>query len=288
MKLGSRLVNPSVGREFEWDGDRPPPAETPRDILVVGGGPAGLETARVAAERGHKVTVVERGEIGELLAWYQGQLEQAQVQIKLRTEMNADDVLSAGADAVVLCTGSQPSRDGFQRALPHVARLPGADQDNVSTVHDVLDGTVVPGTRVLLLDDLNGWWPASGTALDLAQRRHQVTLVTSADQAAGQLEDSGTAETTRERFVKYGVETVTATALLSWQGNTARLVNLYSGEAETRDFDALVLATTNTPEDALTHALGGSGREIHAIGDTVSARTAAMAIYEGRKLGLRL
>lgn len=301
----SCLVNPSVGREFEWDGDRPPPAETPRNILVVGGGPAGLETARVAAERGHRVTVVERsselggqfrlaasqperGEIGELLTWYQSQLENAQVQIKLRTEMSADDVRNAGADTVVLCTGSRPSRDGFQRALPHVARLPGADQDNVCTVHDVLEGTVVPGTRVLLLDDLNGWWPASGTALHLALQRHQVTLVTSAEQAAGQLEDSRTADTTRERFIKYGIETLTATALLSWEGNTARFVNLFTGEEDEREFDSLVLATTNTPEDDLTNALAGSRLEIHTIGDTVSARTAAMAVYEGRKLGLRL
>lgn len=301
----SCLVNPSVGREFEWDGDRPPPAETPRDILVVGGGPAGLEVARVAAERGHKVTVAERGgelggqfrlaagqpergEIGELLTWYQSQLEKAQVQVKLGTEMSADDVLGAGADAVVLCTGSRPSRDGFQRALPHVSRLPGADQDNVSTVQDVLEGTVVPGTRVLLLDDLNGWWPASGTALHLALQRHQVTLMTSAEQAAGQLEDSRTADTTRERFIKYGVETLTATALLSWQGNTARFVDLFTGEEDEREFDSLVLATTNTPEDDLTNALSESGLEIHTIGDTVSARTAAMAIYEGRKLGLRL
>ena len=230
----------------------------------------------------------ERGEIGELLDWYRNQLKKAQVQIKLRTEMNADDVLSAGADTIVLCTGSQPSRDGFQRALPHVARLPGADQENVSTVHDVLDGTVVPGTRVLLLDDLDGWWPASGTALHLAQQRHQVTLVTSADRAAGQLEYSGTADTTRARFVNYGVETITAAALLSWQGNAARLVNLHSGKENTREFDSLVLAATNTPEEKLTQALAGSGRKIHAIGDTVSARTAAMAIYEGRKLGLRL
>ena len=55
-----------------------------------------------------------------------------------------------------------------------------------------------------------------------------------------------------------------------------------------REFDSLVLATTNTPEDELTAALAGSQLEIHAIGDTVSARTAAMAIYEGRKLGRRL
>ncbi len=301
----SCLVNPSVGREYDWDGDRPPAAETPRQVLVVGGGPAGLETARVAAERGHRVTLVERGselggqfrlaagqpergEIGELLTWYQAQLEKLQVHIKLKTEMSVDDVRDAGADAVVLCTGSLPSRDGFQRALPHVPRLPGADQDNVCTVHDVLDGTVVPGLRVLLLDDINGWWPSSGTALHLALQRHQVTLVTSAEQAAAHLEHSRTADSTRERFRKYGVETLTATALLSWDGNTARLVDLHTGEEEERDFDSLVLATTNTPEDDLTKALAGSGIEVHAIGDTVSARTAAMAFYEARKLALRL
>ena len=115
-----------------------------------------------------------------------------------------------------------------------------------------------------------------------------MTLVTSAEKVAGQLEHNGTADTTRERFMKYGIETLVATALLSWQDNTARLVNLYTGDEDEREFDSLVLATTNTPEDELTAALAGSQLEIHAIGDTVSARTAAMAIYEGRKLGRRL
>ncbi|MGY8996712.1 MAG: FAD-dependent oxidoreductase, partial [Alphaproteobacteria bacterium] len=79
-----------------------------------------------------------------------------------------------------------------------------------------------------------------------------------------------------------------AHALLSWNGNTAQLLNLYTSDKETRDFDTLVLATTNTPEDALTAELAADGIDLHAIGDTVSARTASMAFYEARKLAVTL
>jgi 2,4-dienoyl-CoA reductase-like NADH-dependent reductase (Old Yellow Enzyme family)/thioredoxin reductase len=301
----SCISNPSVAREYQWDGDSTPPTSKPRHVLVVGGGPAGLEVARVAAARGHRVTLVEktaelggqfrlaagqpeRGEIGALLHWYRGQLEKLQVQVKLRTEMSAADVKAAGADAVVLCTGSNPSRDGFQRSFPHLARLPGVEQDNVCTAHDVLEGKVTPGTRVLLLDDINGWWPASGTALHLAQQRHQVTVVTAAEKAGAALDLSMTGDTLRERFAKYGVEVLLATALSEWKGTTARLMNLYTGESEEREFDSLVLATTNTPEDRLTKELADTGLEVHAIGDTVAARSASMAFYEGRKLAMNL
>lgn len=301
----SCLVNPSVAREAEWDGDVSQAAESPKTVLVVGGGPAGLETARVAAERGHKVRLVERsgelggqfrlaagqperGEIGGLLTWYQTQLEKLQVQIDLRKEMTAEDVVAAGADAVVVCTGSTPSRNGFQRVLPHVEMLPGVDQDNVSTVHDVLDGSVVPGSNVLLLDDIDGWWPATGTALHLAQQRHMVTIVTASEKAAAKLDLSLTGDTARTRMMEYGVEVVLATALKSWNGNTAELVNLYTGDVDTREFDSLVLATTNTSDNALFEALQDKDITVHTIGDAVASRTAHMALYEARKLALTL
>jgi hypothetical protein len=115
-----------------------------------------------------------------------------------------------------------------------------------------------------------------------------VTIVTAAEKAAAQLDISQTGDTTRERFHKMGIEVLLATALESFSGTTARLINLYTGDIEEREFDTLVLATTNERDDHLSRELEGAGMEIHAIGDTVQARTAGMAIYEARKLALAL
>lgn len=301
----SCLVNPSVSRESEWDGDSLQPSQTPKDLLIVGGGPAGLEAARVAAERGHRVRLVERGdelggqfrlaagqpergEIGALLDWYRKQLEKLQVKVELRTELDADAIRNSGADEVILATGSRPGRNGFQRIYPHLDALPGSDQENVCTAHDVLEGKVVPGTNVLLLDDIDGWWPASGTALHLAQQRHNVTVATASEIPAGKLDHSLTGDKTRERFWKYGVEVLVATALESWSGNTATLVNLYTGDREERDFDSLVLACTNMADRGLESALSEAPFPVHTLGDATAPRTAHMAIFEAARLARNL
>jgi hypothetical protein len=102
------------------------------------------------------------------------------------------------------------------------------------------------------------------------------------------LANSQTDYETRRLFIEWGVEAVCATALLSWHENVARLRNLMSGEEEERSFDTLVLATTNRPLDRLVGELAGSGLEVHAVGDNIAARTAAIAFYEARKLAMTL
>ena len=230
----------------------------------------------------------ERDEIGELLGWYRSQLEKLQVRVELGTEMTAAAVRDFGADAVVLSTGSQPTRTGFQRALPHVDALPGVEQENVCSVNDVLAGAARPGNRVLLLDDLNGWWPASGTALHLAEQGHDVTVVTASDKPAEALDVSHLGPSTRERFAKLGVTVICGHALTRWAGTTATIANLYTGDARELAFDSLVLATTNTVDDTLASALTDDEIEVHTVGDMVAARTASMAFYEGRTLGMKL
>src|SRR5918994_812889 len=115
----SCLVNPSAGREFDWGGDRFTAAATPRRVLVVGGGPAGLEAARVAAERGHRVTLVEQGpelggqfrlagrqpsrdQIRDLLVWYRRRLEGLGVEVGLETTATAAEIAAVSADEIVL------------------------------------------------------------------------------------------------------------------------------------------------------------------------------------------
>ncbi|MDJ0607721.1 MAG: FAD-dependent oxidoreductase [Kiloniellales bacterium] len=301
----SCLINPSSGREYLWGGDRFTPAEHPKRVLVVGGGPAGLEAARVAAERGHQVTLAEasdqlggqfrlaglqprRAQILDLIAWFQGQLEKLQVQVRYNTPLfDLAEVEAFGADVVVLATGSLPTGTGFQRALPHLETLPGVERGNVWSVEEVMGRAARLGKAVLLLDD-GANWRGSGTAWHLAEQGHAVTLVTPSPVVAKELERTAVDGPLRGRLKGLGVTFFTESALAEWHGDAATIRDLLDGSERRLPFDSLVLATPNEAETTLHQALDGSAIEVRSIGDCVAPRQANLAIYEGRKLGLAL
>jgi NADPH-dependent 2,4-dienoyl-CoA reductase/sulfur reductase-like enzyme len=302
----SCLVNPSAGREWEWGGDRFEPAAVPRHVLVVGGGPAGLEAARVAAERGHEVTLWERGaalggqfrlaglqpsrgQVSDLLAWHGRRLAALGVTVRLGMAATADDVSTFGADEVIIATGARPARAGFQRALPMVDRLPGVDGADVVAIHDVLDGTATPtlGRRVLVLDDLNDW-RGLGTAAHLAESGHETTIVTAASVVAGGLFHSAADGPLRARFARAGGRSIPGTAVVAWGAGRATLRQTLTGAETDFGADTLVIAETPVAETALATELTSRGIAYHLIGDAVAPRRASLAFYEGRELSRRL
>ncbi|MFO1033295.1 MAG: FAD-dependent oxidoreductase [Hyphomicrobiales bacterium] len=294
----SCLINPSAGREFEWGGDRFTPAAQPKSVLVVGGGVAGMEAARVAAERGHKVTLAEasdklggqfrlagltprRHQIIDYLDWLERQLARLQVKVLLNTPLDAEEAKAFAADVVIAATGSAPDGKAFQRAMPERDQLPGLERGNVVSAEDIMARIARPGKRVLLLDETANW-KGAGTALTLAEAGHEVTLVTPAPSVMMEMARTVADIQVRARLRALGVRLVTEAVIREWHGDGAT-VEVAGGKPERIAADTLVVASTNVSNRDIADAL-----DAPAIGDAVAARTAVMAIYEGRKLAMEL
>ena len=258
----------------------------------------------MAAERGHRVTLAEashqlggqfrlagmqprRAQILDLLAWYEGQLEKHQVNVKLNTPMEAEEVRATDADVVVLATGSLPSETGFQRFWPKPETLPGFELGKVWSVEDVMSRAARPGKRVLLVDD-GGNWRGGGTAWHLAEQGHEVILVAAHGTIGHELARSAADFPLRRKLKQLGVELITDAALKEWHGDAATVVSLLDHSEQRIECDAVVLATPNESESSLAQALAGDEREVHVVGDCVAPRWAVHAIFEGRKLARQL
>ncbi|HEY4161944.1 MAG TPA: FAD-dependent oxidoreductase, partial [Dongiaceae bacterium] len=290
----SCLVNPSAGREFQWGGDRFKNAPAPKRVLVVGGGPAGLEAARAAAESGHRVTLQEasdklggqfrlaglqprRAQILDLLDWYESELRRLGVTVEFGVLADAESIAAAKFDKVLLATGSRPPEERTQRYWPRPDSEVGLSGPRVWPVEAVMGKEMQPGRRVIVLDE-GGNWRGCGTAWQLAEKGHAVTMVTPDALIGRDLVRTAADGPLRVRLAKLGVKFHTESALAGWANGHARIRSLLDDSEQEIEADDVVLALTNRPNDELAGELREAGIAFTSVGDCISARHAAAAI----------
>ena len=301
----SCVQNPAVGREDVLGLGTLVPAPRRKRVVVVGGGPAGLETAWVAAARGHEVILLERAaalggkvrlaqqlpgreELADFADWRVAECERRGVGVHLGVEASVESVLAFTPDAVVVATGGHATVSGTSKF--HPMPIPGASQpwvlDHEAALRAVLVGARTLGHRVVILDTV-GFIEAIGLGELLASDGHDVTTV--CPLASPIALDAETAGAALPRAVRAGMRWRPSTVLAAIGHHRVTLVDVLAGKEETMDdVDTVVIRTHGVPDDRLYHALVGRVSEVLRVGDAVAVRYCDRAIFDGHLAGRAL
>ncbi|HHZ62987.1 MAG TPA: FAD-dependent oxidoreductase, partial [Dehalococcoidia bacterium] len=288
-------MNAELGREQQMAIEK---TDTPRHVLVVGGGPAGLEAARVASLRGHRVTLYEKGdtlggqpliasqapgreELDEVRRYYTYQMGLQEVDVHLNTEATSETIEQEAPDAVVIATGS--------RAI--LSELT-ADDVPVVDVRTILSGEadIEPGQRVVLQAEDHHMQGL--TAADfLVEKGCEVQVLTEAVYAGSQIE-TGTLETLYQRLLTKGVTLTPLTTIKLIDGRTVVTENTISkAEARIQGVDMIVASYGNEASDELYREVKSDADStsnipaLYLIGDASAPRRLMDAILDGARVG---
>ena len=284
----SCTVNPDAGREDEM---AIVPAATPRDVAVVGGGPAGMEAARVAAVRGHRTVLYERAaELGGLIGiigrrnphrpefashveYQERQLRKAGVDIRLGVAVSAEMLAETNPDVVIVATGSHH----------YVPEAPGIESERVVSAIEVLQGAEV-GQNVVVVGGIEDHAPPGMIAEYLADQGKNVEIVTELMTLGSGLEPS-TLNVLTKRLLERNVVISNLLAVRKLEDNILTLVNTFTGQ-ETRieEIDTVVLACGSRAETGLEAAVKGRFAETYAVGDCRAPRRMVHAVLEGARV----
>ncbi|MFF1880703.1 NAD(P)-binding protein [Pseudarthrobacter sp. NPDC058196] len=278
--------NPDVGREYRRND--PQPVASPRSVVVVGAGPAGLKAAEIAARRGNDVVVLEAssqagGRLGSITnvtsahelvastAWLEAELARMGVQVRLNVHVDEEVLASAGVDVVVLATGS-------------IAPPPSFSTDGSVAVHSpelALKKLVGTPKKTLVVHDSLGTEEAMVTYEQLAASGHQVIITTPLPTIS---QSTGFTHRTDllDRLKSWGCTLLERTDLVSATDGRVRAQHMLTGEIiELGPVAAVVLAQSRLPETSLLDAARRHSTEVLVVGDAYSPRDAMMAFTHG-------
>ena len=285
----SCVQNPVVG--FEQELDEISQAKKKKTIIVVGGGPAGMEFARVANLRGHQVKLYEkeshlggqinlitnvksREEFGEVKRYREVMLKKQGVDITLGKEIDEAFVLAENPDAVVIATGSRPRTQSFE----------GADRKNVIDCMDVLKNSKSVGKRVVIAGD-DTFRKATDVAEYLSSNGAEYVEIFTQYPFVGMEIDFINLTDVYQKLYAAGVKFTPNTIMTAYDGKNVTVKNAYSGlESTIKDIDAVIIASWNEANSELYTALKGKVKELYRLGDCLAPRTAMDAIYDAYKL----
>jgi len=299
------VQNPAVGREDDLGLGTLEPATRAKRVVVVGGGPGGLEAAWVAAARGHTVTLLEREpelggaikwarrlpgreEIGHLATWRIGECERQGVDLRTGVDATAETVLALEPDAVVIATGGFATK--VARSAYHPMPVPGSEQewvlDHVEALARAIDDPDSLGARIVLLDAV-GHVQAIGLGEMLATQGRDAICVTPLPIPIAL--DGETQAAVLPRAVQAGMTWRPNTAVAMIGDHEVTLVDVLARTFETvSDVDTVVIRTNGLPDDGLARELEGRVPEVVTIGDAVSVRPVDRAVYDGHVAGRAL
>lgn len=288
----SCLVNPTVGRETEM---AIAPAPRRKKVMVIGGGPAGLEAARIAAQRGHDVHLFEKGqkvggqfnlgaiaprkhELGKLIHFQALQLRKAGGTIHLETEVTPERVAEFAPDTVIMATGGEPVRPP----------IPGISGKNVYMAHDILAGKVPQpyGNTIVIGGGLVGCEVAECLA-NLGDNpminRTKITILEMLDHFGSEMIVE-IRTLTMQDFRELGIDVLTGTKVVDILDRGVVVEDKRGNRRTIDDVDNIIVAIGVRPYDILSDKIAATVPEVHMIGDAKQARSALEAIREGAEI----